>query len=174
MPKVGARSAKTEYITTAKFAKLAGVTGCAVRQAIDTGRIQAIIVGQGYQLNVKTELAKFKATMTRKHLNSRKNNTTSTESGSINVSNAALMERVFKAKKAKLEYHKMKEELISAEIVSREWQEIAQNLLSALLSIPDRIAPMIEGMGHREIHSTMTKEIKHACQAISDSLKADA
>ena len=81
------------------------------------------------------------------------------------------MERVFKAKKARLEYQRAKEELIPAETVAHEWQVLAQNILSALLSIPDRVAPMMEGMGHREIHRTLTKEIKHACQAISDSIR---
>jgi excisionase family DNA binding protein len=164
---------KTVYLTTTQFAKAANVTPTTVRQAIETGRIEAVMDGQWWRINVKTELEKFIGTLTRRNVNARHGGNGKVDDEGINSTNAALMERVFKAKKAELEYKRLNEELIPVETVTMEWQSIAQGLLSGLLSIPDRVAPMLEGMGHREIHSLLVKEIKHACQELSDSVRPE-
>lgn len=179
---------KSIWLTTGEFARRANCSKTSVQSALNTGKIKGILFGQWWRINVNTELAKMTGSMKRPRLVQRfkdggydgnggrdpsVNTDEENDTDSINSMNAPLMERVYKAKRAKLEYLERKKELIPAETVSHEWQVIAQGLLAALLSIPDRVSPMIEGMGHREIHIVLTKEIKHACQQLSDSIRAD-
>jgi phage terminase Nu1 subunit (DNA packaging protein) len=183
------------YKSTYQFAKLVGSTPPSVRHAIKVGRIEAVVDGKKFLVHINQK-QKFIKTMNpakskqgmqalqdailgEQQITQSKRGSKSAKDyqgvdpnlDEINVANAPLMERVFKAKKARLEYLRTKEELIPAETVAAEWADIAQGVLSSLLSIPDRVAPMMEGMDHHEIHNTLVKEIKHACQQLSDSLR---
>lgn len=164
------------WVTTGQFAKVAGVSDQAVRDAIRSGRISAVTRGQWYRINLDTELQRFRSTMVRRHLNARAaaedEDPTSVDSeDGITEINAAQRERMYKARKAKLDYLQRKDELIPAATVLREWQNVAQGVQARLLSIPDRVSTMVEGMKHRDIHKVLTDEIRNALTDVSDSIR---
>lgn len=159
----------------------AGVTPPAIDYARKQGRIEAVVRNNRYRFNLDTELPKFVGSSVRRGVAVTKGYDGSEDEAAmsdggdgITDANAAQRERVFKARKAKLDYLERKEELIPASEVLREWQTIAQGVQAQLLSIPDRVSTMIEGMKHREIHRTLTDEIRHALAQLSDSVKPGA
>ena len=173
---------RTIWLTTDGFARRANCSKTTVQHAINLGHIKSVLHGSWNRINVETELEKMISHLSKRRMVQKfrdggvdgtngNGDDSDNDSGGINSANAPLMERVYKAKKAKLDYLAAKKELISAETVSSEWQAIAQGLLAGLLSVPDRVSTMLEGMKHREIHAALTKEIKHACQQLSDSIR---
>lgn len=84
---------------------------------------------------------------------------------------AAELITVVKAKKAQLEYETAAGKLIEVEVVAEEQLDMAAKVKSAMLTIPDRVSTMLEGLKHTEIHNKLTKEIKHALTNLSQSLK---
>ena len=165
-----------QWVSTVQFARAAGVTDEAIRYAIKGGRIDAIVRSNRYRLNLDTELPKFLATFTRRGIAAHKQleadapGVIESEDG-ITEQNAAQRERMYKARKAKLDYLQSMGELIPAATVMREWQVIAQGVQGRLLSIPDRVSTIVQGMKHRDIHKVLTDEIRHALAVLSDSIK---
>jgi phage terminase Nu1 subunit (DNA packaging protein) len=163
-------------VSTGQLALAAGVTAPAIDYARKQGRIEAVVRNNRYRFNLDTELSKFLTTSVRrgvavaKGYDDGEDAPDSKDGDGITDTNAAVRERVYKARKAKLDYLERRGELIPSDAVLREWQAIAQGVQSRLLSIPDRVSTMVEGLKHREIHRVLTDEIRDALATLSDSI----
>ena len=81
--------------------------------------------------------------------------------GGLTYTQAREMGETYKAKKAKLDFEKADGKLVEVASVVKEWVDMSESIKSSMLAIPDRVAPMLQGMGHKKIFSILTKEIKH-------------
>ncbi len=165
----------SNWVSTGQLALAAGVTAPAIDYARKQGRIEAVVRNNRYRFNLDTELSKFLTTSVRRGVAvakgyDDKDEPDAKDGDGITNENAAVRERVYKARKAKLDYLERRDELIPAAEVMREWQTIAQGVQARLLSIPDRVSTMVEGLKHREIHKVLTDEIRNALATLSDSI----
>lgn len=165
----------SNWVSTGQLAKAAGVTEEAIRYALKEGKISAVVRNNRYRFNMDTELPKYLSTCTRRRVMGMKqlehDAPEASDEDGITETNAAQRERMYKARRAKLEYLQLQGDLVPAATVEREWQTIAQGVQARLLSIPDRVSTMVEGMKHREIHRVLTEEIRHALTDIADSVR---
>lgn len=75
------------------------------------------------------------------------------------------------ARTAKMNYQREMGKLIPADAVAKEWVDIATLTQKSLLSVPDRIAPLLVGETDQAIiHKRMTDEIRYALKNLSFTL----
>lgn len=89
----------------------------------------------------------------------------------MDVGDVLELTAAIKAKKAQLEYEREMGSLIPLDKVMATNEEIAANVKSALLSIPDRICSEMEGMSSADMHKLLVGEIKHALIALAIGLR---
>lgn len=89
----------------------------------------------------------------------------------MTTADAAELAIVIKAKKAQLDYEKDEKKWIEVDLVLGEWLDMAAKMKSAMLSIPDRVTSMLEGLDYDAAHKLLTDEIKHALTNLSENLK---
>lgn len=74
----------------------------------------------------------------------------------------------YDAKMAQLQYQKETEELVPARQVQEEAFTMARVLRDRLMTIPDRIAPMVSGMTTRDAHQLISEEIQVTLRKLAD------
>lgn len=81
---------------------------------------------------------------------------------------ARAMREAFAAKTAKLEYERLSAKLVEADEVRRGAFETGRRVRDSILSIPDRIAPILAGLTDvNEIHRALVKELREALEALA-------
>lgn len=76
-------------------------------------------------------------------------------------------------KKAEIECAEKEGKLVNKEEMIFLWKEMGLKLRKSILSIPDRLAPVLAGQtDHHAIHRTMTEELKYALRNLSNELQA--
>lgn len=81
---------------------------------------------------------------------------------------ARAMREAFAAKTAKLEYERLSGKLIEADEVRRGAFETGRRVRDTILSIPDRLSPILAGLTDvNEIHRALTIELRAALEALS-------
>ena len=81
---------------------------------------------------------------------------------------ARAMREAFAAKTAKLEYERLSGKLVEVDEVRRGAFEVGRRVRDSVLSIPDRIAPILAGLTDvNEIHRALTKELREALEALA-------
>lgn len=74
----------------------------------------------------------------------------------------------FAAKKAQLDYEKAAGKVVDAEAVARLWADISVSVQKAVLTVPDRVTPLLVGeVDQTIIHQRMTLELKYALKNLS-------
>lgn len=75
------------------------------------------------------------------------------------------------AKKAELEVLEKEGKLVLKEDIIDLWKEIGVKVQKAILTIPDRLAPVVAGeTNNHKIHKMMTDELKYALRNLSQNL----
>ena len=81
---------------------------------------------------------------------------------------ARAMREAFAAKTAKLEYERLSGKLVEVDEVRRGAFEVGRRVRDSVLSIPDRIAPILAGLTDvNEIHRALMKELREALEALA-------
>lgn len=184
-----------ELVSKAEFARRIGCTRGNVNQAIKAGRI-SVVVGRGKKVHINwdKEMPKFVRTsqsnvVKKKWLPKiadddfefgeevtgknairnpkKKRKIIRSKSGTLSVTEAHDQLTVAKAQKAMLEYEIQAGKYVELALVLNTFEDIASNIQTTILSIPDRIAPMCEGLTHNEIHVILTRELKHCLTALA-------
>ncbi len=76
----------------------------------------------------------------------------------------------YQARLAKIEYEKEVGALVSADEVRVLAFKVARTARDSLLSMPDRLAPILAGEGNQfEVHRIMSEEIRRVCNDIANS-----
>ncbi len=77
------------------------------------------------------------------------------------------------ARKAELECAEREGKVIPKEDVEQLWKEVGINLQKSILSIPDRLAPVIAGEHDaHKVHRMLTDELKYTLRNLSNELKS--
>jgi phage terminase Nu1 subunit (DNA packaging protein) len=93
----------------------------------------------------------------------------------VTYSDVRTKRELFTAKKAELEYRRAAGKLINAKAVERAWQNIAVSVQKAVLTVPDRVTPLLVGeVDQTIIHNRITTELKYALKNLSFSLNETA
>lgn len=81
-------------------------------------------------------------------------------------------EALFKAKRAQLDYEKDLQRLVDINLVQRLIANLAVDTCKAILSVPDRVAPVLSTMDDSyKIHKYLTEELKFALDTLSRTLE---
>lgn len=92
----------------------------------------------------------------------------------MNRAQAESVKQVYLAKQAKLKFLKEAGTLIEAEVVKKEWEEIAVRVQKAMLSIPDRVAEIFASLTDADkIHKSLDKEIRYALSSLQYKVKSE-
>ena len=75
----------------------------------------------------------------------------------------------YAAQLAELEYKKAVGEVISADIVLAQWQEMFSNVRARLLSLPAHLASVCANVSHDEVEKKATDLVREALQELSDN-----
>lgn len=85
---------------------------------------------------------------------------------------ARAMREAFAAKTAKLEYERLAGKLVDVDTVRREAFEVGRRVRDAILSLPDRLSPILAGLTDvNDIHRVLTTELRAALEALSHERK---
>jgi hypothetical protein len=86
---------------------------------------------------------------------------------------ARAMREAYAAKTARLEYERLSGKLIDSDEVRRDGFETGRRVRDSVLSIPDRISPILAGLTDvDEIHRTLSKELREALEGLSHGQRA--
>lgn len=86
----------------------------------------------------------------------------------LNFNAARARHETFKARKAQLEFEQMRGKLIDADEVRKRWFTICRRTRDRLMSVPDRVVPLIAGMADSaEMHRLVAAEIRQALEEMS-------
>jgi hypothetical protein len=88
--------------------------------------------------------------------------------GGPSLAEAKRARAVYQAERERVELMQMKGELIPAAEVKSEAFAMARVLRDRLMSIPDRIAPMVSGMTPRDAHQLISEEIRNTLRMLAD------
>lgn len=78
------------------------------------------------------------------------------------------------AAQAKLAYEQKLNLLVSAEDVRKEWTRIGRMIRNAILTVPDRLAPLLAGVTDpAKVHELITKELTQSLEAVADAQSED-
>jgi hypothetical protein len=81
-------------------------------------------------------------------------------------------EALFKAKRAQLDYEKEQHKLVEIEMVQQLIANVAVDTCKAILTVPDRIAPVLSTMEDvSKIHKYLTTELTYALNSLSTELE---
>lgn len=84
--------------------------------------------------------------------------------------NARALHEAYRAKTARVEYERLTGTLVSVEEVRLQAFTTARHLREALLSLPDRLAPVLAAMNDpAEIHRTLVTELRQALKGLLDA-----
>lgn len=79
---------------------------------------------------------------------------------------------LYAAKKAQLDYERASGRLVSTQAVERLWNHIAVSVQKAVLTVPDRVTPLLVGEAeHTIIHTRLTTELKIALKNLAFSMQ---
>jgi hypothetical protein len=157
-------------MTIVEYARHRGVSKTAVTRAVQLGRIST--TGKPKRVDPAEADRQWAAnTDTTKALNSvngtpRKGGLRGKET--MNFNSARAVHETYKARKAKLEFEQLRGKLIDAEEVRKKWFTICRMTRDKLMSVPDRVVPMIAGMvDSAEMHRLVAAEIRQALEEMS-------
>lgn len=89
----------------------------------------------------------------------------------MDIVEAQQLTAIMKAKRAQLDYQQAKGQLVELKLVMSLYMDIGEKVKSSVMSLPDRLCPMFEGMKAEEMHLTMSTELKHALSSLSDDIE---
>jgi DNA-binding transcriptional MocR family regulator len=170
-------------IRKSEFAKIKGVSGAAVSQAIKSGRIRGAVVTQNGKEFLDHDLALElwerntlqqppptnapKEPPTDKQLREFIDGLPEDQIPDLNESRAR--REHYQAEKAKLEALQGRGELVPAEEVKREAFAMGRQIRDAMQGIPDRVASLLAASSDvREVHRMLTEEIRVALRGLAD------
>jgi DNA-binding transcriptional MocR family regulator len=170
-------------IRKSEFAKIKGVSGAAVSQAIKSGRIRGAVVTQNGKEFLDHDLAlelwerntlqqppptnASKEPPTDKQLREFIDGLPEDQIPDLNESRAR--REHYQAEKAKLEALQGRGELVPAEDVKREAFAMGRQIRDAMQGIPDRVASLLAASSDvREVHRMLTEEIRVALRGLAD------
>ena len=170
-------------IRKSEFAKIKGVSGAAVSQAIKSGRIRGAVVTQNGKELLDHDLALElwerntlqqppptnapKEPPTDKQLREFIDGLPEDQIPDLNESRAR--REHYQAEKAKLEALQGRGELVPAEEVKREAFAMGRQIRDAMQGIPDRVASLLAASSDvREVHRMLTEEIRVALRGLAD------
>jgi DNA-binding transcriptional MocR family regulator len=170
-------------IRKSEFAKIKGVSGAAVSQAIKSGRIRGAVVTQNGKELLDHDLALElwerntlqqppptnapKDPPTDKQLREFIDGLPEDQIPDLNESRAR--REHYQAEKAKLEALQGRGELVPAEEVKREAFAMGRQIRDAMQGIPDRVASLLAASSDvREVHRMLTEEIRVALRGLAD------
>jgi phage terminase Nu1 subunit (DNA packaging protein) len=84
---------------------------------------------------------------------------------------AAKKKLIYQAEQEKLKYERDAGKVIDINIVMKEWSNIAVSVQKAILTVPDRVAPLCVGKESFEIHTLLMMELKYALKNLSFEMK---
>jgi phage terminase Nu1 subunit (DNA packaging protein) len=170
-------------IRKSEFAKIKGVSGAAVSQAIKSGRIRGAVVTQnGKELldhDLALELWERNTLQQPPPTNARKDPPTDKQLREFidglpedqipDLNESRARREHYQAEKAKLEALQGRGELVPAEEVKREAFAMGRQIRDALQGIPDRVASLLAASSDvREVHRMLTEEIRVALRGLAD------
>lgn len=89
----------------------------------------------------------------------------------IHASNAANRKSILQAKTLQLEYDERIAKLIPAEDIKFKWDSIALAIQKAMMSIPDRLSPILAGEKNSDkVHKILSDEIRHALTNLGEEV----
>jgi DNA-binding transcriptional MocR family regulator len=170
-------------IRKSEFAKIKGVSGAAVSQAIKSGRIRGAVVTQNGKELLDHDLALElwerntlqqppptkppKEPPTDKQLREFIDGLPEDQIPDLNKSRAR--REHYQAEKEKLKALQGRGELVPAEEVKREAFAMGRQIRDAMQGIPDRVASLLAASSDvREVHRMLTEEIRVALRGLAD------
>lgn len=178
MPLVKKIAKNRRYLTRSEFARRVGVTPEAIYKAVNTGRIKTCRREGKLFIDWKSEGPKFIATShssvaaIAEEMNTALNRG-SGKSGSNQMSISESRERQerYKALKMKMEYEERMGLLIETGMVQRDWQNIGTMIKKAVMSIADRVSPLVTPVTeeHR-VHMLIEEECNIILQDLSSEI----
>lgn len=152
---------KGKYLTAIEIAATFGVTRQYVGSLFLNNRLPYKVIDGTRRVSIAKCKEYFKPSQKKK----------STDIDDTSYNEAERLEKVYKAKRQKLEYEKAKGELIDIHEVKNRIASIAARTRDAMQAIPDRIAP--EGAAEVDPHRLavmLRREIDSALEALADAI----
>lgn len=183
-----------ELISKPEFAKRIGVSANSVYQAIRKGRIdeqEHPDTGQKV-IDYESQLIRFVNTtndiMVLKKFKDLRASLDHTKSSALNsnkkldelinkqtdemdMSDAAELTAILKAKKASVEYLKIENKTIDIESVVDVFSSISSEVRAQLIALPDRVVSMMEGLSYNDRYELMHKEITSVLKTIGINIR---
>lgn len=160
-----------DWVRVMEFANAAGITRSAVTACIRRKSLSAKKMDGIWHVDMnelENHLSKTTSPRAISMLNGK-----GMEFDTDRLKTAMLNEKIYKAKTAQLEYEKKKGMLVELDQVIRVYSDLIERAKQAILAVPDRTCPMMEGMSHREMHNTLTKELKYALSNLDDRVRPE-
>ncbi len=86
----------------------------------------------------------------------------------VNYSQQRAIHEGYRARLAKVDFEQKTGKLIDVDSVRVKWFNAARNARDMLLSVPERLAPLLAGESNQfEVHRMLSEEIRRVCDAIS-------
>ncbi len=188
-------------VTKAEFARRLGVTGNAIRQALDVGRIESSTDNPAGRemIDYESQLINFVRTtrdigVLKRFRDLRKNITQDApppaakpngrkkgvdkyqelfdkSPDEMDAADAAELTAIVKAKKAALEYQKMDNTMVDVDVVLDIFEDISTNIRQAVLALPDRVVPQMEGLDYDKRYAMMQKECREILETLNKNIK---
>lgn len=179
---------ENQWLSCNGFANKMGISTASVTRALRSGRIQGKRVRNKIMLNWKTQSKAYLATSTRiteakprkvpkngkvVNISGLKNPTDSKASGRYGeLTNARTQKEYYQAEKLRLEYETARGSLVKSDEIAKEWERITTLIKKSLLSIPDRLSPVLAGeTKQNRVHRMLSEEIRHTLQALSEEVE---
>jgi hypothetical protein len=90
------------------------------------------------------------------------------------LNRAKAARETYEARIAELRYRKMKDELVDADEVKRQFASASRRVRDSLLAVPDRIASVLAAEGDPvRVHQMLLGEIEQSLNALADHAGAD-
>lgn len=93
------------------------------------------------------------------------------EEDDTQYADAAKRRIIYQAAQEKLKYERESGKVIDLSAVMKEWGNIAISVQKAILTIPDRVAPLCVGKEAFEVHTLLMMELKYALKNLAFELK---
>jgi hypothetical protein len=176
------------YMSPSEYARYRGVSPKYVSECIDLGRVAVTLIGTKRVIDVvKSDKILATATLGRKNKLFNKKPPTEKEAakfvepeeeeapvkpgGVPTYTQSRAMHEALKANLANLELQKKSGRYIDAERVRSDYTNLCRTIRNGVLSLPDRVAPVITTLTVEEAHILLTEECNKILENLANGIR---